>query len=177
PTPEELSHDYLWRIHKYTPAKGEIVIFNRSQYEDVLAVRVLKLVPDNVWKKRFDHINAFERMLADEGTTILKFFLHVNKDEQRERLLERVDDPAKRWKFNPGDLDTRAQWDEYQKAYEAVLEKTSRQWAPWYVIPSDKKWYRNLAISRIMVATLEKLKMKYPQPVEDIEKYRTELGG
>jgi len=177
PTPEELSHDYLWRIHKYTPAKGEIVIFNRSQYEDVLAVRVLKLVPDNVWKKRFDHINAFERMLADEGTTILKFFLHVSKDEQRERLLERVDDPAKRWKFNPGDLDTRAQWDEYQKAYEAVLEKTSRQWAPWYVIPSDKKWYRNLAISRIMVAALEKLKMKYPQPVEDIEKYRTELGG
>ncbi|HQN05738.1 MAG TPA: polyphosphate kinase 2 family protein, partial [Anaerolineaceae bacterium] len=172
-----LSHDYLWRIHKYTPAKGEIVIFNRSQYEDVLAVRVLKLVPDNVWKKRFDHINAFERMLADEGTTILKFFLHVSKEEQRERLLERVDDPAKRWKFNPGDLDTRVQWDEYQKAYEAVLEKTSRQWAPWYVIPSDKKWYRNLAISRIMVAALEKLKMKYPQPAEDIEKYRTELGG
>ena len=176
PTSEELAHDYLWRVHKQTPGKGEIVIFNRSHYEDVLVVRVLGLVPEKVWKKRFEQINAFERMLSEEGTTILKFYLHISKEEQRERLLARIDDTAKSWKFNSGDLETRKQWDEYIKAYEDVLEKTSKKWAPWYIIPSDRKWYRNLSIARIMVATLEGLKMKYPLPTEDLEPYRSELS-
>jgi PPK2 family polyphosphate:nucleotide phosphotransferase len=177
PTPEELSHDYLWRIHKQIPAKGEVVIFNRSHYEDVLVVRVLGLVPPDIWKKRYDQINEFERMLSDEGTTILKFYLHISKEEQRQRLLGRLDDPSKHWKFNPGDLETRAQWEEYMNAYEDLLEKTNTQWAPWFIIPADRKWFRDLLIARILVDKLESLDMKYPQPTEGLEKYRKELRG
>jgi PPK2 family polyphosphate:nucleotide phosphotransferase len=176
PTIEELSHDYLWRIHKQTPSKGEMAIFNRSHYEDVLAVRVLGLVPLDVWEKRYDQINDFERLLFNEGTTILKFYLHISKEEQRQRLLERLEDPSKHWKFNPGDLETRAQWDEYMKAYEDVLERTSTQWAPWYIIPADRKWFRDLLIARVLVKTLEQLDMKYPQPIGNLEKYRKELS-
>jgi PPK2 family polyphosphate:nucleotide phosphotransferase len=164
PTPEELAHDYLWRVHKQTPASGEIVIFNRSHYEDVLVVRVHELVPQERWRRRFDQINAFELALAEEGTTILKFYLHISKDEQKVRLQERLDDPEKRWKFNPGDLKERALWPEYMKAYEDVLSKTSTEWAPWYIVPANRKWYRNLLISTILAETLEGLGMKYPAP-------------
>jgi PPK2 family polyphosphate:nucleotide phosphotransferase len=168
PTQLELDHDYLWRVHQQVPAKGEIVIFNRSHYEDVLVVRINKLVPEDVWKARFEHINAFEKMLADEGVTILKFYLHISKKEQKERLEERLNDPAKRWKFALGDLKTRARWDDYMKAYEDVLNRTSTKWAPWHIIPSDKKWYRNLVIGEIMVDALKELKIKYPEPEDDL---------
>jgi len=174
PTVEELDHDYLWRVHKQTPAKGEIVIFNRSHYEDVLVVRVKNLAPEEVWSRRFDQINAFEKMLAEEGTTILKFYLHIDKDEQKKRLQDRIDEPDKNWKFNPDDLKERARWDEYIQAYEDVLNKTSTDWAPWYCIPSNKKWYRNLVISTILVDTLKGLKMKFPQPKEDYSKIKIE---
>lgn len=168
PTPEELAHDYLWRIHKQTPARGQIVIFNRSHYESVLVERVLDLVPEEVWSKRYDHINEFERMLADEGTTILKFYLHITFEEQAKRLQERLDDPTKQWKFALGDLDTRKQWPDYMKAYEEALSKTSTEWAPWYVVPANRKWYRNLVISHAIIDTLRGLKMKYPEPKEDL---------
>lgn len=163
PTPEELGHDYLWRIHKQTPRKGEMVIFNRSQYEDVLVVRVHSLVPEEVWKKRYEQINAFEKTLAEAGTTILKFYLHINKDEQKERLQARLDEPDKNWKFNPGDLEERKLWPEYQKAYEDVLGRTSTEYAPWYIIPANRKWYRNLLIGEILVETLKNLDMKLPE--------------
>ncbi len=171
PTPEELDHDYLWRIHKMTPAKGEIVIFNRSHYEDVLVVRVHELVPPKVWGKRFQQINQFEHILAEEGTTILKFFLMIDQEEQRLRLLDRIKDSTKQWKFNPNDLEERKLWNQYMKAYEDVLEKTSTSWAPWYVIPANRNWYRNLVISDILVETLKKLKLKYPPVVDKIESY------
>ena len=154
PTPNELDHDYLWRIHQRTPAKGEIVIFNRSHYEDVLVVRVHELVPDKVWQRRYEHINNFEHMLTDEGTTILKFFLHISKEEQKQRLLDRLNEPDKRWKFNPGDLKERDLWKDYMKAYEDALEETSTDWAPWYIIPADHKWFRNLVIASTLVKTL-----------------------
>ena len=169
PTEEELAHDYLWRVHKKTPAKGEIVIFNRSHYEDVLVVRVHSLVPDKIWQKRYEHINQFEKLLADEGTTILKFFLFIDKQEQAERLQARLDDPDKHWKFNKGDLKERKLWDVYQKAYNDMLEKTSTKWAPWYIIPSNRKWYRNLVIASIMVETLKKLNIEYPEPEEPLD--------
>ena len=162
PTPEELAHDYLWRVHKQTPRKGEIVIFNRSHYEDVLVVRVHSLVDEAVWKKRYDQINAFERLLAEEGTTILKFYLHIDKNEQKERLQARLDEPDKNWKFNVGDLEERKLWPEYQKAYEDVLSRTSTGYAPWYIIPSNRKWYRNLLIGQILVETLKDMKMELP---------------
>ena len=168
PTPEELAHDYLWRIHKATPKRGHIMIFNRSHYEDVLVVRVEGLVPEKVWKKRYDQINAFEHMLADEGTTILKFFLHISPEEQKERLQERLDDPTKNWKFNPSDLKTRAKWGEYEQAFEDVLNKTSTSWAPWYIVPANRKWYRNLVISQVVIDTLKDLKMQYPENKEDL---------
>ncbi|CAG1015484.1 polyphosphate kinase [Anaerolineales bacterium] len=169
PTPEELDHDYLWRIHRQVPGKGEMVIFNRSHYEDVLVVRVHDLVPPEVWRKRFDQINEFERTLAESGTTILKFFLHIDKDEQKERLQARLDDPTKRWKFRLGDLEERKLWDEYMEAYEDVLSKTSTEYAPWYVVPANRKWYRDLVISSVLVETLEDLKMKYPESEENLD--------
>ncbi len=170
PTPEELSHDFLWRIHKQTPGRGEIVIFNRSHYEDVLVVRVHDLVPEDVWSKRYAHINHFEKLLADEGTTILKFYLHIDKDEQKERFQERLDNPAKQWKFNIGDLAERKLWDKYMAAYEDVLSKTSTEWAPWYIVPANRNWYRNLVISEVIVKTLENLHMAYPEPQEGLDK-------
>lgn len=169
PTPEDLAHDYLWRIHQHTPGKGEIVIFNRSQYEDVLVVRVHNLAPPAVWEKRFEHISAFERLLADEGTTILKFYLHISADEQKARLQARLDEPNKRWKFNPGDLKDRAFWGDYMHAYEDVLSKTSMPWAPWYIVPANRKWYRDLVIGTTIIETLEKLDMHYPQPAESLD--------
>ncbi len=162
----EAEHDYLWRVHGAVPAKGDIGIFNRSHYEDVLVVRVKQFVPRAVWSRRFDHINAFERLLVDEGTTVVKIFLHVSKDEQRERLQERVDDPAKRWKFRAGDLDDRALWTDYQRAYEDAIKKTSTAAAPWYVVPADRNWVRNLAVAKIMRHHLTVMNPKLP-PTED----------
>ncbi len=175
PTPRELAHDYLWRIHPHTPGSGEIVIFNRSHYEDVLVVRVHNLVPKAVWEHRYDHINAFERLLSDEGTTILKFFLHISKQEQAERFLARIDRPQKRWKFNPDDLQERRFWDQYHQAFEDMLNRTSTPWAPWYVIPSDRKWYRNLSVATVIVNTLKSLNMQFPSEVPDVESYRATL--
>jgi PPK2 family polyphosphate:nucleotide phosphotransferase len=171
PSPLELAHDYLWRIHAQTPKKGEIVIFNRSQYEDVLPVRVLNLMPEEVWSKRFHHINEFERLLVDEGTVVLKFYLHINPEEQAGRFLARLEEPDKHWKFNPGDLEDRKLWDSYMEAYEDVLNKTSTEWAPWYVIPSNKKWYRNLLVATIVRDTLVNMKMEFPAPPPDLENY------
>ncbi len=169
PTARELAHDYLWRVHQHTPGRGQIAIFNRSHYEDVLVVRVRNLVSETVWSRRYEHINAFERQLADEGTTILKFFLHISKDEQRERFQSRLDEPHKRWKFNRGDIEERKLWQDYMRAYEAVLSRTSTPWAPWYVVPADRKWYRNLVISGILVETLEELNMRYPDEEAGLE--------
>jgi PPK2 family polyphosphate:nucleotide phosphotransferase len=162
PTQDELAHDYLWRVHRHTPGRGQIVVFNRSHYEDVLVVRVHKLVPKKVWEHRFDHINAFERLLADEGTTILKFYLHIDLAEQKKRLQSRLDRPDKHWKFNPADLEERKLWPDYMRAYEDVLGKTSTPWAPWYIIPANRKWYRNLVVTQIIIDHLESLDMKYP---------------
>lgn len=169
PTEKELSHDYLWRIHQQTPAEGEITIFNRSHYEDVLVVRVHDLVAQKRWQRRYDHINDFERMLVDEGTTILKFFLHISKDEQRERLQERIDRPDKNWKFKMGDLTERELWHEYQKAFTTMLERTSTNHATWWVIPADQKWFRNLLISEVVVDALEGLDMKWPDAETGLE--------
>ena len=169
PTPKELAHDYLWRVHKHTPGKGEIVIFNRSHYEDVLVVRVHNLVPKEVWSRRYEHIRAFEKTLAEEGTTILKFYLHISRDEQKERLQARLDEPHKNWKFSKGDLAERALWDDYQAAYEETLSKTSTEYAPWYIIPANRKWYRNLVISTIIINKLNSLNMSYPSPEEGLE--------
>lgn len=167
PSLEELDHDFLWRVHAKVPARGELVVFNRSHYEDVLVVRVHKLVEEKVWKKRYDHINDFEKMLTDTGTTIIKIFLHIDKDEQRERLQARLDDPDKRWKFNRGDLDERKLWNEYQEAYEDTIRETSTEHAPWYVVPANRKWYRNIAVTEILVHRMEQLKMKFP-PAEEL---------
>ncbi len=168
PTPEELAHDYLWRVHTDTPGRGEITIFNRSHYEDVLVVRVHSLVDELTWSRRYDHINNFERMLVDEGTTILKFFLHISKDEQAERLRARLATPEKQWKFATGDLAERERWDDYQAAFEDMLEHTSTDWAPWYVVPSNRKWYRNLVVSEAVVAALEGLEMSFPPPEDGL---------
>jgi PPK2 family polyphosphate:nucleotide phosphotransferase len=170
PTPEELDHDYLWRIHKQVPAKGEMVIFNRSHYEDVLVVRVHNLVPPEAWSKRYAHINDFERMLADEGTTILKFFLHIDLDEQKERLLARINEPTKHWKFNPADLKERKLWSAYVQAYADAIGQTSTDWAPWHIVPANRKWYRNLVVAEILVATLTSLNMRYPEAEFDPSK-------
>ena len=163
PTAEELDHDFLWRVHGKTPGNGEIAVFNRSHYEDVLVVRVHDLVKEKVWRKRYEQINAFEKTLVGSGTVVLKFFLNISKGEQRKRLQERIDDSQKHWKFQHGDLDERKLWDDYMKAYEDVLEKTSTKHAPWYVIPSDAKWYRNLVVGAVIVETLESLGMEYPK--------------
>jgi PPK2 family polyphosphate:nucleotide phosphotransferase len=172
PTQLELSHDFLWRIHNAVPEKGMIGIFNRSHYESLLVERVRKLAPKDVWKKRFDHINHFEQMLADEGTTIIKFFLHISKDEQKERLQARLDDKNKNWKFNPADLAERERWDDYMEAFEDVLQKCSKPWAPWYVVPADKKWFRNWVLSETIVKTLEGLNMRFPEPPEGLDKIK-----
>ena len=162
PTREELGHDFLWRVHKATPRRGMVGIFNRSHYEDVLVVRVESLVPESVWQKRYQAINQFEETLAESGVIILKFFLHISKEKQRERLQDRLDDPHDHWKFKISDLSARAKWDQYMAAYEAVLSKCSTPHAPWYVIPSDRKWFRNLLVSQIVVDRLETLGLEWP---------------
>jgi PPK2 family polyphosphate:nucleotide phosphotransferase len=162
PSVDELDHDYLWRIHRQVPVKGEVVVFNRSHYEDVLVARVRHLVPRTIWEKRYEQIKAFEQMLFESGTLILKFFLHISKDEQRERLQKRVDDPTKCWKFQHGDLEERKLWPKYQRAYEDALSNTSTRWAPWYIVPASRKWYRNYVVGSILVGTLENLHLKYP---------------
>jgi PPK2 family polyphosphate:nucleotide phosphotransferase len=174
PTPVELDHDYLWRIHQQTPGKGEMVIFNRSHYEDVLIVRVHGLAPEEAWRRRYDQINDFERLLAEEGTTIRKFYLHIDLEEQKERLQARLDDPSKHWKFNTGDLKERKRWGEYMKAYEDALSKTSTAWAPWIIVPANRKWYRNLVVATEIVETLERLKMRYPESAEDLSQVEIE---
>lgn len=172
PNDVELAHDYLWRIHEHTPRNGRLVIFNRSHYEDVLVVRVHDLVPEPVWRRRYDHIRHFEQMLADEGTIVIKIFLHISKDEQKRRLQERLDNPAKHWKFEHGDISERAHWDDYTAAYEEAIAATSTEFAPWYVVPADRKWYRNLVVSRVLIDALERLDMHYPEPVAGIENIR-----
>lgn len=172
PSASELAHDYLWRIHHNTPPRGAITIFNRSHYESVLVERVHSIVPRGVWSKRYDHINEFERLLADEGTTIIKFFLHISKNEQKERLEARLKDPAKNWKFDRRDLDVRKLWDDYQEAYDDALSRCSTPWAPWYIVPADRKWFRNWVISDIIVRTLKKMKLRLPPPPEGIEKWK-----
>ena len=167
PTLPELAHDYLWRVHQCMPGKGEIMIFNRSHYEDVLVVRVHNLVPPELWKRRYAQIIEFERMLAEEGTTILKFYLHISRDEQKRRLQERLDTPDKRWKFKSSDVKERQFWPEYMKAYQDVLNKTSTEWAPWYIVPANRKWYRNLVVGHVILNALEGLRMSYPQPEDD----------
>jgi len=162
PNPEELAHDYLWRVHAKTPRKGDMVFFNRSHYEDVLVVRVLDLVPKRVWKQRFEHINAFERLLTDEGTRVVKIFLHISRDEQKRRLQERLDDPEKHWKFEVGDLKMRERWDDFMVAYEDALSKTSTANAPWWVVPANRKWYRDTCVARILVAALDEMDPKFP---------------
>ncbi len=162
PSSQEMAHDYLWRIHAQTPANGEIVVFNRSHYEDVLVVRVMELASKGVWSKRYEHIRNFEKLLVDEGTTIVKIMLHIDKDEQKERLQARLDEPDKNWKFDPGDLVHREKWADYMDAFEDALGETSTKDAPWFVVPANRKWYRNMAISEILVQTLEGLKMAFP---------------
>ena len=171
PTEEELAHDFLWRVHKVTPRRGMVGIFNRSHYEDVLVVRVNSLVPEAVWRQRYDHINAFERLLADSGVTIVKFFLHISKAEQAARLRARQQTPSKQWKFSPGDLEQRERWGDYMAAFEEALTRCNTPYAPWYVIPADKKWYRNLAVSQVLVETMEKMDLCYPDPAPGIEQY------
>lgn len=168
PTPLELAHDYLWRIHGVCPGRGEVGIFNRSHYEDLVTVRVLELVPEDTWRRRFRHVREFERLLTDEGTTVIKVFLHISKEEQKERLEKRLADPEKRWKFRLGDIETRALWDDYMAAYEEALTETSTEWAPWHVVPADRKWVRNVAVARLLVKTLEELDPQFPQPAEDL---------
>ena len=163
PAGREATQDYLWRVHNVCPGKGEIAIFNRSHYEDVLVVRVHELVPEQRWRARYRHIREFERLLHDEGTTIVKFMLHISADEQRARLQDRVDDPTKRWKCRVGDLDDRKKWDEFQAAYEEALTETSTDEAPWYVIPADRNWARDVAVLQVLVHTLEKLDPQFPK--------------
>lgn len=170
PTAPELAHDYLWRVHAQVPAKGELVVFNRSHYEDVLITRVHKWIDDKTAKRRFREINEFEAMLAAEGTIILKFFLHISKDEQKQRLQDRLDDPAKTWKFNVGDLAERKLWDDYQRVYEDAMRATSTPHAPWYVVPADRKWVRDVYVSAVLANTLEALGMQYPTPAEGLDK-------
>jgi PPK2 family polyphosphate:nucleotide phosphotransferase len=172
PSAEEIDHDYLWRIHRAVPPRGDIGIFNRSHYEDILIVRVHGLVERSVWSRRFDQINAFEKLLVENGVGVLKFFLHISSDEQKDRIQERIDDPTRRWKLSPADFTERRFFGAYQDAYEDVLSRCSTPWAPWYIIPANHKWYRNLAVSQVIVDTLASLKMKFPPATIDLKKYK-----
>ena len=164
PTPEERAHDFLWRVHRETPPLRWIGIFNRSHYEDVLAARVLEIVPRSVWRGRYDHINHFEKLLADSDVTVLKFFLHISKDEQKERLEKRLEDPRRAWKFDPVDRENRKRWKDYMAAYEDAINRCNTPWAPWHIVPANKKWYRNLVVSERVVRTLEEMHLEYPAP-------------
>ena len=175
PSVEELSHDFLWRVHRVVPAKGMIGVFNRSHYEDVLVVRVRELLPKERWEPRFDQINDFERALTESGTTILKFFLHISKEEQLERLLARLEDPSKNWKFREGDLEDRERWDGFTAAYKDALARCSTKWAPWYVVPADKKAARDFLIAEVLLETLESLEPQFPEAEKDLLRYRDEL--
>jgi len=175
PTPLERAHDFLWRVHQAVPARGLVGVFNRSHYEDVLAVRVHALVPEAVWRPRYEQINAFERMLVDNGTTVLKFFLHISREEQRERLLARLEEPGKHWKFSAGDLHERKLWDAYTEAYEEALARTSTAEAPWYVVPADRKYLRDLCVAEVVTEALERLEPKYPGPPGGLEELRRAL--
>ena len=172
PTPDEAAHDFLWRAHKVTPARGEVVIFNRSHYEDVLVARVHNLVSKNIWSKRYDAINDFEKLLNDNNTHVLKFYLHISQDEQLKRFKKRLEDTTRHWKISESDYAERRYWDQYQSAYEDAMNRCSTDLAPWYVIPSDHKWYRNLAISRIIVEYLEGLNMHFPPSKVDIDEIK-----
>jgi PPK2 family polyphosphate:nucleotide phosphotransferase len=171
PSAMELAHDFLWRVHQVVPERGMVGIFNRSHYEDVLVVRVHELVPKDVWSKRYDQINEFERILSENGVVILKFFLHVSREEQRKRLIERIEDQTKNWKFKAGDLDERKLWDKYNAAYKEALKKCSTPWAPWYLVPADRNKARNYLIAKRIVATLDELGLEYPQPKTDLQEY------
>lgn len=164
PSDEELAHDFLWRVHKAVPASGMIGVFNRSHYEDVLVVRVHNIVPESVWRPRYEMINDFEKMLTASGTRIIKFFLHISKSEQKQRFQERIDDPSKRWKFDPADLEKRKLWDCYEQAFEDMLEKCSSKDCPWYIVPSDQNWYRDLVVTSVIVETLKDMNPQYPSP-------------
>ena len=177
PSATELDHDFLWRIHRAVPPLGEIGVFNRSHYEDVLIVRVHELVPADVWRRRYARINAFERHLAESGVTMLKFFLHISREEQTRRLLDRIDDPERNWKLSPADAEERRYWDDYRRAYEDVLRECSTPCAPWYVIPSDHKWYRNWAIARVLLARLRDMRLQFPKPLADPDGLRRLLCG
>jgi PPK2 family polyphosphate:nucleotide phosphotransferase len=172
PTPEEASHDFLWRIHKAVPEKGEIGMFNRSHYEDVLVVRVHNLVPKDVWRERYDQINAFEDLLAQSNVRILKFFLHISKNEQKKRFEERIHDPDKRWKISEADFAERKYWDDYIDAYQEALTRCNSKASPWFIVPSNKKWFRNLAVSQIIAETMEDMDMKFPKPTVDLNKLK-----
>lgn len=175
PTARELAHDFLWRVHPHAPAKGAVAIFNRSHYEDVLVARVHDLVPEKVWSKRYDQINDFEQLIATENnTTILKFFLHISKEEQLERFKKRLDDPARQWKISASDYKERAYWKDYTEAFEDVLTKTSTEHAPWFIIPANHKWFRDLSISQIITRTMEEMKMQLPKPTVNIAEIRRE---
>jgi PPK2 family polyphosphate:nucleotide phosphotransferase len=169
PTAAEADHDYLWRIHQQAPGKGEIVIFNRSHYEDVLVVRVHKLVAPAIWQRRYDRINDFEKMLSEEGMLIMKFFLHISAEEQKQRLRARLTDKTKRWKYNPADLQERAFWSQYTEAYEDALSKTTTDYAPWTIVPADHKWYRDWVVASAIINGLKGLNMEYPKPTYDVE--------
>lgn len=172
PTSEEAAHDFLWRAHRRAPARGEVVIFNRSHYEDVLVARVHELVPEATWRKRYDAINAFEKQLVDNGTHVLKFFLHISKDEQLQRFRKRLNDPNRHWKISEADYQERQYWDAYQQAYQDALSRCSTPWAPWFVIPANHKWYRNLMILKIVVEYLDALHISTPEPRVDIEELK-----
>ena len=176
PTQEELEHHFLWRIERRLPVPGEVMVFDRSHYEDVLIVRVRSLVSEDVWRARFEEIRVFEERVVAAGTTIVKCMLHISYDEQRERLLARLDDPAKHWKFNEGDIEERTLWEDYQAAYEDAIRECSTETAPWHVIPADRKWYRNWAISKLLVETLERMDPRLPQPDLDVEALKARLA-
>ncbi len=172
PTPEELAHDFLWRVHQAVPGKGDVAIFNRSHYEEVLTVRVHKLVPAHVWKRRYHQINDFERYLAANDVVIVKIFLHISKDEQKRRLERRLEDPTRQWKVSLSDFADRKRWQEYARAHEDAITQCNTKEAPWFVVPADKKWFRNLAVSQILVETLESLDMRFPKPTVDLKRIR-----
>lgn len=177
PSSEEARHDFLWRIHRVAPARGEVAVFNRSHYEDVLVVRVHELVPEEQWSRRYDMINSFEKHLHQHGTRVLKFFLHVGRDEQRRRLLARLEDPLKHWKFNEGDLAERRRWKDYRRAYEDALVRCNKSHSPWHIVPADHKWYRDLAISEVIADALEDMDLKMPRVKLDVKALRAQLLG
>lgn len=172
PAGEETDHDFLWRVHRAVPRRGDIGIFNRSHYEDVLIARVRKLVPKEVWSGRYDHINHFEQLLSDHAVSVVKIFLHISKDEQKRRLERRLEDPTRQWKVSLSDFADRKRWQEYARAYEDAITQCNTKEAPWYVVPADKKWFRNLAVSQILVETLESLDMRFPKPTVDLKRIR-----